>query len=78
VPASKAALVPRDLAFLSPRISGFLFAAKITEGKFRSVNDLFHEALRILESHDALKTLQFCDLRAQIADSIALSNGSKM
>ena len=44
---------------------------KIQEGRFRTVNDLFQEALRIFESHDALKTVQLRDLRAQITDSIA-------
>ena len=44
---------------------------KIQEGQFRSVNDLFQEALRILESHDGLKTVQLRDLRARISDSIA-------
>ena len=44
---------------------------KIQEGRFRSVNDLFQEALRVFESHDALKTLQLRDLRARISDSIA-------
>ena len=44
---------------------------KIQEGRFRSVNDLFQEALRVFESHDALKTVQLRDLRARISDSIA-------
>lgn len=44
---------------------------KIQEGEFRSVNDLFQEALRVLESHDTLKTMQLRDLLARISDSIA-------
>ena len=44
---------------------------KIQEGRFRSVNDLFQEALRVFESHDALKTVQLRDLQARISDSIA-------
>ena len=44
---------------------------KLQEGRFRSTNDLFQEALRVLESHDGLKTLQLRDLRARISDSIA-------
>ena len=44
---------------------------KIKEGRFRSANDLFQEALRVLESHDGLKTVQLRDLRARISDSIA-------
>ena len=44
---------------------------KIQEGRFRSANDLFQEALRVLESHDGLKTVQLRDLRARISDSIA-------
>ena len=44
---------------------------KIQEGRFRSANDLFQEALRVFESHDGLKTLQLRDLRARISDSIA-------
>ena len=44
---------------------------KIQEGRFRSANDLFQEALQVLESHDRLKTVQVRDLRARISDSIA-------
>jgi len=44
---------------------------KIQEGRFRSANDLFQEALRVLESHDGLKTVELQDLRARISDSIA-------
>ena len=44
---------------------------KIQEGRFRSANDLFQEALRVLESHDGLKTVHLRDLRARISDSIA-------
>ncbi len=44
---------------------------KIQEGQFRSVNDLFQEPLRILESYDRLKTVQIRDLRARISDSIS-------
>ena len=43
---------------------------KIQAGQFRSVNDLFQEALRVLESHDSLKTVQLRELRARINDSI--------
>ncbi len=44
---------------------------KSQEGRFRTVNDLFQEALRVFESHDALKTVQLRDLRARNTDSIA-------
>ena len=44
---------------------------KIQKGQFRSVDDLFQEALRVFESHDALTTLQLGDLQARINDSIA-------
>ena len=44
---------------------------KLQEGRFRSTNDLFQEALRVLESHDGLKTLQLRDLRARISDSMS-------
>ena len=44
---------------------------KIQEGRFRSANDLFQEALRVLESHDRLKTVQLRDLRARINDSMS-------
>jgi antitoxin ParD1/3/4 len=44
---------------------------KIQEGRFQSANDLFQEALRVFESHDALKTVELRDLRARISDSIA-------
>ena len=44
---------------------------KIQEGRFSSANDLFQEALRVLESHDRLKTVQLRDLRARIDDSMS-------
>ena len=44
---------------------------KIQEGQFRSANDLFQEALRVLESHDGLKTVQLRDLRARISASMS-------
>lgn len=44
---------------------------KIQAGQFRSVSDLFQEALRVLESHDSLKTIQLRELRARISDSIS-------
>lgn len=44
---------------------------KIQAGQFRSVSDLFQEALRVLESHDSLKTIQLRELRAGISDSIS-------
>ena len=44
---------------------------KLQAGQFRSVNDLFQEALRVLESHDSLKTVQLKELRARISDSIS-------
>jgi putative addiction module CopG family antidote len=44
---------------------------KIQEGQFRSVNDRFQEALRVLESHDGLKSVQLRNLRARISGSIA-------
>lgn len=44
---------------------------KIQDGQFQSINDLFQEALRVFESHDAIKTVQLRELRARISDSIA-------
>jgi len=44
---------------------------KLLAGQFQSVNDLFQEALRVLESHDSLKTVQLKELRARISDSIS-------
>lgn len=43
---------------------------KLQAGQFRSVSDLFEEALRVLESHDSLKTLQLKELRARINESM--------
>lgn len=45
--------------------------SKILAGQFRSVNDLFQEALRVLESHDSIKTVKLRELHAQISDSIS-------
>ncbi|SRR5258708_2124819 len=44
---------------------------KILAGQFRSVNDLFQEALRVLQSHDSIKTVQLRELRVRISDSIS-------
>ena len=44
---------------------------KILAGHFRSVDDLFQEALRVLQRHDSIKTVQLRELRARISDSIS-------